>query len=117
MADHKHYDIADNPIYPESFVIYAALWDRSATLKYGIVTRLAEKESPGYLRRENEKYTVRLLTVDRDYDRKWEVQKDGNEVALGFLDRMLVVPKDRVPDGAKKVLLEAFSEFQRRKKK
>jgi len=57
---------------------------------------------------------LRALTVDRDMKWEngkklgfvWEIQKEGKEVALGFLDRLLVVTS--LPAGAKKVLNEAL---------
>lgn len=110
----NHFDIANNEIKPGDFVIYSALWDRSATLKYGIVTRLAKRGSSRYLL-ESEKYTVRVLSVDRNWSGKtkittWELQKKGKEVTLGFLDRMLVVPSTLVPIQAKEVLQKALEE-------
>lgn len=127
----NHYDIADNEINPGDFVVYAALWDRSATLKYGIVTRLSERKKSEYTRNEGDKYTVRVLSVDRTtrwvlvpngpslgttshVERRktvtWELQKNGKEMALGFLDRLLVVPVAMVPVEALTVLRRAYKE-------
>lgn len=106
----NHYDIADNEIKPGDFVIYAALWSRTAALKYGIVTRLAERED-GALYDRDAKYTIRVLSVDRDHDDKWEIQKEGKEMALGFLSRLLVVPSELVPTQAKAILRKAYQQW------
>lgn len=117
--DHK--DIGEQNIKPGAFVIYAALWDRCATLKYGIVTRLASREDW----RRGEKVdvpTIRVLSVDRStrhhqgtWTVHWELQKEGKEMALGFLDRLLVVPENVVPDEALKLLKDAYQTYTRKK--
>jgi len=89
-------DIAGQTIKPGDIVLYASLWDRSATLKYGRVTRLCSREAwRGHKRGETP--TLRVVTVDRDWDGKWEIQKKGAEVTLMWLDRMLVVTPALVP--------------------
>lgn len=107
----KHYDLADIQIRVGNFVVYAASWGRCPVLKYGIVTRLAERKD---WRKEDELTpTIRVISVDRspiwingkNMGFKWELQKDGQEIALGFMDRLLVV--DTLPTMAKRVLLEA----------
>jgi hypothetical protein len=90
-----HLDLAGHEIKPGCIVAYAALWDRSATLKYGLVTRLATRMegNPSCA-----VPTIRAVTVDREFlTHRWDLQKDGKEVALCWLDRMLVVPRDLVP--------------------
>lgn len=99
----EHNDIAGKKIKPGSFIIYAAQWGRCATLKYGVVTRLASREDFRRGKRQ-EIPTLRVVTVDRDFDDKWELQKKGKESALSFLDRLLVVPPDMVPDDALSLL-------------
>ncbi len=117
MPGHQHFDIADNQITPGCFVVYAALWDRSATLKYGIVTRLTEREETSYFGDENIKYTVRVITVDRfvSWDggkktQRWDIQKSGKEVTLSFLSRLLVIPPIQVPARARRILEKALQE-------
>lgn len=95
-------DIAGQPITVGCYVIYAALWDRSATLRYGKVVRLAERKRSWSS--DKDKPTIRATTVDRDWDGKWEIQKKGGETTLGFLDRMLVIPETLVPADAKALL-------------
>lgn len=90
-------DIAGQVIKPGDTVLYASLWDRSATLKYGRVTRLCGREDQGLYGKRKEVPTIRVVTVDRDWDGKWEIQKKGTEVTLMFLDRMLVVFPAQVP--------------------
>jgi len=121
--DHK--DIAGQSIKPGAFVIYAALWDRCATLKYGIVTKLRIRPDitlppkGGY---PQGRPTIRVLSVDRStrhhqgtWTVYWELQKEGKEMALGFLDRLLVVPENVVPDEALKLLKDAYQTYTRKK--
>lgn len=108
---HNHYDLADVRIDEGSFVAYAASWGRCPVLKYGIVTRLAERKD---WRSDDPIPTIRVISVDRnekwDQGKKlgvaWEVQKKGQEMALGFLDRLLVVTT--LPAGAKAALQKAY---------
>jgi hypothetical protein len=107
-------DMAGNHIQPGDYIVYAALWDRSATLKYGRVTRLAERKS-AYTYTNQDRVpvpTIRVISVDRSShweDGKylgvvWHVQKDGKEVALGELERMLVIDRHQVPKDVRELL-------------
>lgn len=98
-----HEDIAGMPICVGDYIIYAALWDRSATLKYGKVTRLAERDE-SWRSGSDKKLTLRLRSVDRDWDGKWELQRGGKETTLGFLDRLMVVLPAQVPEEARSLL-------------
>jgi hypothetical protein len=121
MPKLKHVDLAGQEIKPGCIVAYAALWDRSATLKYGLVTRLSSRTESafveyGHAYAKRVVPTIRVVTVDRKMDVKrdqivhrWELQKDGKEVALGWLDRMLVVPRSMVPE----VVLQLFDAAQK----
>jgi hypothetical protein len=99
----EHRDIAGNAVTVGNIIVYAALWDRSATLRYGRVVALATRTTnqPGVV-----KPTVRAITVDRGHDGVWNLQKDGGQVTLGFLDRLLVVHCDQVPPGALEILIK-----------
>jgi hypothetical protein len=101
----KHIDIAGQPILVGSLIAYAALWSRSATLKYGRVTRLEERE-PSSWGNGQPIPTVRAVSVDRSFGDKWELQNKGREVSLGFVDRMLVVNGGQVPEEAFRLLHE-----------
>lgn len=114
----QHRDVSNLGISPGDFVVYAALWDRSAVLKFGIVTRLGLSK-PRYsykLEKHNvQEPTVRVITADRSvyipskgFSKDWELQKDGKEVALSFCDRLLIVDDGSVPERARKLLLEAY---------
>ena len=101
--DHK--DIAGRDIKVGDYIIYAALWDRSATLKYGKVTGLAERDGAWCYNAEPRKTpTVKIYSADRDFNGKWELQKKGHVVTLGYLDRLSVIEPHQVPADAKKLL-------------
>jgi hypothetical protein len=103
MSDHK--DIAGQEIKVGDYICYAALWDRSATMKFGKVTRLADRDEAYVYNRERKKIpTIRLRSVDRDWHDKWKVQAKGKEITLGYLDRLIVVPAELVPPAAKELL-------------
>lgn len=90
-------------------MVYSALWDRSAVLKYGLVTRLADRQEEHWLPKKKSsemwlRATIRLRSVDRNYDDDWELQKGGKEITIGFMDRLLVVPRTAVPATALKLL-------------
>lgn len=100
----KYKDLNDIDIRVGDFIAYAALWSRSPILKYGLVTRL-EKRAASYYQTE-ETPTLRVITVDRSgrWDKEtnkhfyvWELQNKGKEITLGFLDRLLVIPRAMVP--------------------
>ena len=103
MLEHK--DLAGHTVVPGDFIVYAALWDRSAVLKYGIVTELYQQDK-WY---QGIQPAVKAITVDRTWKEPgWELQKSGQPVVLSFLDRLLIVGNDRVPGGAQKLLLDAY---------
>jgi hypothetical protein len=94
----EHRDIQGAPIKVGDIVCYAALWSRSATLRYGRVTELAERKERSWDDSEPIP-TLRVVTVDRNYNDQWEFQNKGRPVTLSFLDRMMVVPDEMVaPD-------------------
>lgn len=105
-------DIAGTPILDGDYVVYAALWSRSA-LKYGRIVGLTLDKATG------KNPHVQLVTVDRAWDDVWELQgggwKERNDPdkcrvqTLMFLDRMLVVTADRVPEEVKKLLDKAYA--------
>lgn len=115
MKTPKHVDLAGNAIHVGDYVVYAALWSRSATLKYGRVVKLVNiyGEPTGA-----EYYKVQVVSVDRSYDDKWELQGAGwgekHDVTktkiqtLGFLGRMIVVGNAQVPTEARKLLDAAY---------
>ncbi len=111
----KHQDINGHDIQPGDYVAYAALWDRSATLKYGIVVKLKERKPKWYKNTGNPpEPTVGVVSVDRTTKWEagvclgvtWELQAKGREVTLGFLDRMLVVDEISVPETVRRILDE-----------
>lgn len=120
-----HFDLAGEPFYPGALVVYAALWDRSAVLKYGIVTRLKRRQENDYMTwsaracigkvpTKDGDYTVGVITVDRVVFDGWKLQKDGKEITLGFLDRMLVVHQDMVPKEAAGILIARYLEIEKK---
>lgn len=110
----KHRDLAGVEVKIGSYVAYAASLGRCPILKYGVVTRLAERKDTW---NEDMRPTIRVITVERD-ERftgvgkpkgiSWEIQKKGQEIALGFLERLIVVTI--LPDAAKKILDNALAE-------
>lgn len=114
MTKVEYYDIADNRISVGDTVAYAASWGRCPTLKYGLVVRLAERESKHWNKKGMEP-TIRVVTVDRTTimvagvrEETWVLQKDGKEVALAFLDRLLVVPHTHVPQKVKHIFADVI---------
>lgn len=125
MADKKieYYDLADNEVKIGNFVAYAASLGRCPILKYGIVTRLEVRDNRYDYMGPKQVPTLRVLTVEKDdhftqggkfVDRRWMLQKKGGEMALGFLDRLIVV--DKVPPMVKKILTEALTKFNASKR-
>lgn len=112
----KHKDINGHDIKPGNYVLYAALWDRSATLKYGIVVKLKKREKRwSFNDHEDDEPTVGVISVDRTYKSYdngqptgliWGLQAKGKEVTLGFLDRLCVVHEESVPKAVRKILDE-----------
>lgn len=109
----KYKDLNGIDIRPGDYIVYSALWDRSAILKYGVVTRL-EKRKGSYYSNTQEVPTLRVVSVDRsgrwnketnEHYYVWELQNKGKEITLGFLDRLLVVPKAMVPEEAFNLLV------------
>lgn len=98
-----HHDLAGTAIGPGDFIVYAALWSRSPVLKYGVVTRLAERDGYG-----GTAATIRVISVDRTYRDDWELQRGGKDTTLGFLDRLLVIPSSTVPEAAMRLLDTAY---------
>ena len=96
-------DLAGQPIKPGGIVVYAALWSRSAMLKYGRVTRLCSRG--GQYEGQGTVSPIRVVTVDRNRNDAWEIQKKGTEITLMFLDRMLVVPPALVPPEVFRLLI------------
>ncbi len=72
------------------FVVYAALWDRSATLKVGLVVGLGEREDgrnvgpfgPGRRYEKFARRTLKVISADRNWSNKWTLQKKGGVVTL-----------------------------------
>lgn len=93
-------DLSDHGIVPGCLVVYAATKvGGSAVLKYGIVTRIVSD-------------TVRIISVDWSGwpIAMWHLQKGGNEMALGYLGRLLIVTPEQVPEEARVLLVQAFKD-------
>ena len=102
----EHKDLAGNDIRVGDYVAYAALWSRSAVLKFGIVVALKERGNTG---------TIGVITVDRSWmwgatppRRIWELQNNGREITLGFTDRCIVVSGSSVPNEVLGLLTGAY---------
>ena len=117
----EHRDLAGQEIRCGSHIVYAALWTRSAILKYGIVTRLKTRDPAMWSRSQLPEPMVGVITIDRDpvWDHSgpgqprfirhdWSLQAKGREMTLGFPDRMIVVPAESVPIDARRVLESAY---------
>lgn len=115
----KHVDFLGQDIKAGDFIMYTALWDRSPILKFGLVTRLETRdgEYDYEIQERVTAATLRVISIDRsswghahNQLKKyiWELQKNGQEVTLGFCDRVLVTTPDKVPDQARDVLRKAY---------
>jgi len=112
MSNAERRDLAGNEIKLGNYVAYAASWSRSPILKYGIVTRLAERKHrywPTDSETGKSTPSIGVLTVDRDFKKQWEIQREGKEIVLGFLDRLLVVSPQQVPFEALDILSKAYA--------
>lgn len=107
MTNGTYKDLSGREIAIGDYICYAALWSRSAHLKYGRVLTL-----------KNEK--VGCVAVDRSWKNTWlldgVVRWDGGPLrparvnTLSFLDRLLVVTCDQLPDEARILLDEAYEQ-------
>lgn len=98
----EYRDLAGQEIKEGSYIVYAALWSRSPVLKFGKVVSLSSRD-PSYYQKESTP-TIKAITVDRFWGNKgkFELQKEGKPVTLGFLDRLLVV--NDLPQGVKDLI-------------
>ena len=100
-----HCDIRGTYIVPGDFIVYAALMGRSPVLKYGIVTRLAERDQKWSV--ANPVIPVlKVITADYGYRGEWGLQKKGAEITLGFVNRIFVVRGIDVPGEVEDMLLQ-----------
>lgn len=97
----EYKDLAGREIKVGDYVIYAALWSRSAVLKFGKVVSLAARKHGEYSLKKEDTPTLRVTSVD-NFLGKYELQNHGTPITLGFLDRVLVI--DSVPDNIAKLL-------------
>lgn len=112
-------DLAGNQLHVARYIVYAATWGRSSVLKYGIITRRTFAAPCSY-RAEPNTPKIGVITVDRcswKDPEVWEVQKNGQEQVLGYLDRMLAIDAGQVPIGARTVLCDAFDKWHKPKTK
>lgn len=112
-------DLAGNELHVARYIVYAATWGRSSVLKYGIITRRTFAPPSNY-RAEPNTPKIGVITVDRcswKDPRVWEVQKNGQEQVLGYLDRMLAIDAGQVPIEARIVLCDAFDKWHKPKTK
>ena len=114
-------DINGREIVAGDYVLYAALWGRCATMKYGRVTRF-DRRKPSWKGDDGPKATtVKVVSADREsiwsardpnepwrrpeiVGVRWVLQNDGREVTLGFPERMVVLPPELVPDDVRELL-------------
>lgn len=105
-----HKDLFRVEIRVGDFFVYSALAGRSACLKIGVVTRLEEREASYYTAHEKKK-TIRAVTAEKNWGKEnWDLQKNGKEVTLGELDRVVVVDSLLVPEEVRKLLNSCFSD-------
>jgi len=110
-------DLAGNPLDVGFFIVYAATWGRSSVLKYGIITRRTFAPPSNY-RVEPNTPKIGVITVDRcswKDPEVWEVQKNGQEQILGYLDHMLAIDSNQLPIGARTILCDAFDKWHKPK--
>jgi hypothetical protein len=105
----QYRDIGGFVISPGDFIVYATLWGRSATLKFGRVRELKVLPDGQYLPGcylAEPVLKISAVTVDRGWNGEWEVQKNGSPITLSFLDRLMVVSRNYLPPAALKLLLD-----------
>ncbi len=109
---HPYRDLVHNPVFEGDYIVYSALWSRSAVLKFGIVTELTTRKE------DKDTLVIKVITVDRitKWDgtntyKVWELQNNGKPVTLGFLDRLMTVPM--LPDELEVLLDEAYEKYQK----
>ena len=88
-------DITGKNIKVGDVVIYAASHCDSSVLKYGIIKELNERKDTF-----SDKIVpvIKVLSVYKSYrNNKWTIQANGKIVILNFMDRLIVVDKERVP--------------------
>lgn len=93
-----HRDIAGNQIKLDDFVLYATTQGHSSTLKFGRVSRLADRPSAYVVNSPGKMFpTLRLITVSRHWNGTWHLQKNGREVTVDRLEQVMIVPRASVP--------------------
>jgi hypothetical protein len=110
-------DLAGNELHVARYIVYAATWGRSSVLKYGIITRRTFAPPCNY-RAEPNTPKIGVITADRcswKDPEVWEVQKNGQEQVLGYLDRMLAIDSNQLPTGAKVALCDAYEKWLKSK--
>lgn len=108
----EYRDILHNPLDTGDFIIYAALWDRSATLKFGIITEKSSRVETY----KGEIPTLKVITVDREikftengHTHEWELQNKGRPITLSFLDRLMYM--SMIDDELEVILRNAYHKY------
>lgn len=118
----SHNDLTGAPIKPGALIVYPAQELDSSVLKFAIVTRLASrKERRWDLECGSVEYdhpTVRVIaasthvyTHEKGFSSDWELHRDGKEIALSHVNRILVVEKYQVPVRPRELLVAAYNRF------
>lgn len=101
----EYKDLAGQEIKVGDFVVYTALWSRSAVMKYGKVVELGIRKDK-YDENKPGEPTLKIISADRgfifnpltkDHDNAWIIQAQGKKITLGFLDRTLVISPAQMP--------------------
>ncbi len=101
----EHLDVTKRQIKPGDFVVYTSTQGRSAVLKFGRVTQLAERDGAYVGKEERTKFpTLRLVTVSRHWSQGWRLQKNGGEVTVDRLEQVMVITHEQVPVEARPLL-------------
>lgn len=120
MSEYR--DLANQPINVGDIVCYAALWSRSAVLRYGRVKSLKTRKDKWKDAQNTDQLTNQLtigvVGVDRVHKsgrnphtlewlfwEEWDITKKGHEITLGFLDRLLVVRPEQLPREVRDLLI------------
>ena len=86
----EYTDIGGKEIQVGSYIAYAAALGRCAILKLGVVVALKAGK-------------VKAVTAEKVWrwgtgEDQWGLQKNGSPITLAFTERMVVVPRDSIPD-------------------
>lgn len=111
----EYADVTATPINAGDFIIYAASAGRSAILKFGVVTSLGTRKEPYS---DDLEKCVNAITLDYwasgnlyTEDGGFCLQNNGKPVRLTFSERIIVIPAERIPEHAMRLVRAAIGVY------